>query len=609
MRKYLFLLLLLSSIAIFAATGDNVVINSKITNYKLKATNGRLASVKVEEETKYLARRADEKITAITFYGDGIKIDRASAPDSKPIYRSWEDDDLFFTGSRICALPVMLKTDKMAKVIFERTYTEPEQFTDIILCSPVYETLYSIYNIYVPASLTESIVLTPHDLPDGVEMTCETAGNGDKTYSIKISNQPAFKSEDLSPSPALCLPRIQVSGYFPDTDALYAYLHDKVNDNEQSDKVAQFARGLCSGLDSEVAKIDTIASWVRNNIRYVAIEHGDYGMQPDAAESVFDKRYGDCKGSANLIRVMLNSVGIDGRLVWIGTEGDVTGSWTDKPSLAAGNHMIAAAILPDTTIFIDGTITNAPKGLIPSSIAGQECLIQNGDRYIVATVPDGPSDIGSIVLNADMTIDPKGLVGRYEATYLGQDRMALENALAGLSAPKRKAVLELLLAYGRKGITPDSISVATASVNAPLSTVCYTETDPSGVRTLSSGKTYLVTRPLRTVGYPRLDASGRRFPISLNRKKTYETHFKCTIPDGYQIESVPERVDLNSPWFEGYVEYRLAPDGKTIECDALLRCIRTDGAATDIALWNDTLKAIEKASANPVILSKVDSAP
>ncbi|MDE6395930.1 MAG: transglutaminase-like domain-containing protein [Muribaculaceae bacterium] len=607
MHKLLILISLLSFISVHAAVEDNVVINDRSVNYKLKASKGRLSSVKIEDNTQYLANRADDKIYATAFYGNGITVDKASAPDAKPIYRSWEDGDEFFTGSRICALPVSLKKGSPVKVVFERTYTQPEQFTDVMLVKPGYKTINSTYRFYVPAELSESICLTPHNLPEGVEMTKEAAKNGDIVYTINIKDNPPFKRERLSASSETFAPRVQVSGYFADTNELYNYLHSKVNDDEQSEKVAQFTRTLCEGLESEIAKIDTIASWVRNNIRYVAIEHGEYGMRPDDAESVFDKRYGDCKGSANLIRVMLNSVGIDGRLVWIGTEGDVTGSWTDKPSLAAGNHMIAAAVLPDTTIFIDGTITNAPKGLIPSSIAGQECMIQNGDKCIISRVGEQTPGISKLVLTGNLTVGPKGLEGLYEADYWGQDRMALENTLAGMSAPKRKSVLQLILSFDRKGVTPENPVVTTGGDNSSLSKVTYTETDPSAVRTLSSGKTYLQPRPFRAASYPRLDVKERRSPIDLGRKKSFETHLVCNIPDEYTIETLPERMTIDSPWFTGFVEYSLAEDGKAVVCDAALNCIKSVGGADEIERWNEAVKEIEKASGTPVILTKVQN--
>ncbi|MDE6277551.1 MAG: hypothetical protein K2M06_05520 [Muribaculaceae bacterium] len=88
MRISWLLILFLGSVAAFAAIDDNVVVEEKSMDIRLRASKGRLASVKTIETSRFLARRADADVAAITFYGDGIKIDKASAPGATPIYRS-----------------------------------------------------------------------------------------------------------------------------------------------------------------------------------------------------------------------------------------------------------------------------------------------------------------------------------------------------------------------------------------------------------------------------------------------------------------------------------------------------------------------------------------
>ena len=75
-------------------------------------------------------------------------------------------------------------------------------------------------------------------------------------------------------------------------------------------------------MDTSVADIDNLIShitsaqtdsgriadtfaWVQSNIRYVAYEEGDAGQRPDTPAEVLRKRYGDCKGSAALMRALL----------------------------------------------------------------------------------------------------------------------------------------------------------------------------------------------------------------------------------------------------------------------------------------------------------------
>lgn len=519
------------------------------------------------------------------------------------MYRSWETSDLFFTGSRICAMSVPLKKGKPTRVVFERTYTRPEQFTDIILAPDVEISGKVTYTINVPAELARTITLTPKNLPDGVEMLCQTGKFGEKTYTVTLPEGPAFKAEPLCGSPMACVPRIEVTGYFKDTADLYRYLKAHVADDKPDGAVSRLANQICEGMTTDTQRIDTIAAWVRNNIRYVGIEHGVYAFRPETADAVLEKRYADCKGSANLIRAMLRAVGIDGRLVWIGTKFDTTGSWSERPSLAAGNHMIAAAMLPDSTIFIDGTVAMAPAGMIPSSIAGQKCMIDGEDKPLLGIVPENTPDNTKIILNGNLSVDSDRLNGTYEATFSGEARATVENLMSSLTAAARTSALGKLMSFNRKGVKIESPQMTTAAKNAPTSTISYTESDQSGLRTLASGKVYIIPRPFRAASFTRLDNKTRQFPIEAGNIKTYETHFTINIPAGYEIDTLPERAAINSGWFEGFVEYSKSPDGRTVTCDAILRFVRTHGSPDEASSWNEAVKEVEKYSNTPITIA------
>ena len=108
--------------------------------------------------------------------------------------------------------------------------------------------------------------------------------------------------------------------------------------------------------------------------------HGESGQRPDPASEVLRKRFGDCKGSAILTRDMLRAVGIDARLVWIGTR-DIGTDWTDIPNISSGNHMISAVMLPgDSIMFLDGTSTYSTPGNQPYGITGCQAMSRGHSR-------------------------------------------------------------------------------------------------------------------------------------------------------------------------------------------------------------------------------------
>lgn len=583
---------------------ENVVIRDRTVNYRLKADKGILKTIKMEDVANYEALRADGAALPVAFYGNSITIDKAQAPGATAIYRSWEDDDIFFSGSRVCALPMPLKKGKPAKAVFEKTYNDPAQFCQVMLGS-AYPTEKLTYNIFVPAELAGRIVLTPMNLPDGVGMTRTDSPKGDAVYTVTLTGVKPFKREPLAPGADEIGPQIVITGYFDGIKGVYDYLRSFVDESESSEAVSSLARDLCKNAGSDIARIDSIAAWVRQNIRYVAVEHGEYGLKPDRAENVLSNRFGDCKGTANLIRVMLNAVGIDGRLGWIGTRGGIPAPWSQNASLCAGNHQIAVAALPDTLVFIDGTTTYASDGYIPSSIEGQECLILNGDEPRIEIVPRNADNTNIDIMTADVTASTEGVKGHFTRQFGGADRMAVENTLSKINASRRNSALQLIAANDRKSVRIDSLTLSTTAPNAPRTIMEYVETDPSAVRAVSSGKTYVMLRPFGIFSYSPVDAKARRMPLRMSRPETIETHISCSLPDGMTVDKLPERAEIASPGFEGFAEYTLSPDGTTVTCDAMLRVLATDIPADKVGEWNDAVRRITSVSNNPIVLIPV----
>lgn len=601
MKKILLLICLLNVLFVFGQDEPNVVIQEQLINYKLSANKGVLSSVKIEENNTFKALRSDDVAVALTFYGDGISIDKAQAPGVKPIYRSWEDDDIFYTGSRVCALPLSLKKEKPVKTVFERTIKEPEHFCQIILSSS-YRILQGECSISVPVVLAEKITLKTKNFTDNMSFERETKNNGDVIYTVHYNDLKPLKSEPMAASIVEVAPQILISGYFENIDSLYKFLSEKIED-ENSEKVDSFAQELCKDLPDDMSKIDAIACWVRNNIRYVAIENGEFGLRPVEAEKVFINRYGDCKGSANLIRMMLRAIGIDGRMVWIGTKGHVPGTWTELVSLAAGNHQIAAAVLPDTTIFIDGTVPFAPNGYIPPNISGQQCLIFNGEKCLVDTVPE-IEGVNLISLNGVFTLTDNILEGDLKATYEGAERILVESLITSVSAPKRKSLLQKLLSFGRKSVLPDNIEVISGQPDSRQTEIKYQEKDSKAVKNLSSGKIYVQFKPFRTFEYDELETKNRNRPLKLSRKKNFETVFTFTLPDGLKISQLPEDTDIKTPWFTGYIHYIFDEGTSSLKCEGSLKCIRNDGDISEIPQWNEMIKTVADISNAPVVLER-----
>ncbi len=582
----------------YASDTDNIHILDERRSYVVQPSG----QVKMVEETTYEALRADGRVIATTMFNEDISIDKASAPGAKPYYRSWEDGDLFYTGSRICLMAVPLKKGKPAKVTFEQTYRAPEQFCNVFLTAP-YATEKSLITVEVPASLAGRYKVVPKNLDSSMTFDAETERNGNVTYSVRSEGRLPYRHEPEAPSASIDAPQLVVTGVFADVGELYGFFRNYSKPYaDATGAVADLSARITAGCESDIEKIDSIASWVRQNIRYVAVEHGEYGIRPEPAADVLARRYGDCKGSASLLKGLLLEAGIDGRLVWIGTAGEVASRWDSVPSLMSGNHQIAAAVLGDSIIYIDGTTTWAPAGYIPPSLRGQQALIEDGDGYMLRTVPEACRQADTDTVTAHFTIADGDLRGSLARDMGGVFKMSAAGAFYGIAPADRRQMLGRILAYPKKNISCQDVRLELETPSAQrCRMVCDSIIDRGAARAMGD-KLIVDLRPVRDMYLNTVDLKDRRRGVAKPFGYTYVAGLALEIPDGYEVETLPGRQDFDSPWYGGFIAYRVS-DG-LIECEAEVHTRRTEARADELTDLNSAVRNIIRASESKIILRK-----
>ncbi|MDE6022514.1 MAG: transglutaminase domain-containing protein [Muribaculaceae bacterium] len=603
MKRYPVLTLLiafagfLSGHAVTPATSDNVIIDDEIHTYTIIEKNGEIVSVKSEKETTYTAQRTDGFADAVAIYNDNISIDKAAAPGAKPYYRSRESSDAFYDGSRICYMHVPVKKDKKVKVVFQQTYKAPEHFCNINLASPYYVN-HSRTIVKVPSSLASTIKVDPFNLPDNISLTSGTMPDGSVVYTAEANNLGGFKREKRAPSASVSAPQIVVTGMFRNVGELYRHFRKFVDGTDAgSPEIERLATELAANASDPKAIADSVATWVRRNIRYLAVEHGEYAFRPETAPAVLRNRAGDCKGSANLIKALLRSNNLDGRLVWVGTNGDVPFEWEKVPALCSGNHVIAACVLPDTTLFLDGTSTWASPGYIPPSIRGRQVIIENGDDYILSRVPDpGIIEDGEYVA-AQFEIAGNDLKGSIELELQGVKRSSLLGAVSDTEPRNRDLLFKRILNYPRKSAEATSIKLEDKSPSLVLTADVLEKNAAKKI----GDKIYLDLQPLRDAMLEHIDTTGRTRPYALPYGYLNGYIYFIKLPEGYKVDSLPEPLILEDEWYEATIAYEVKDD--ILACVSKISTKSLETSLSDIPKRNSGVKAIRRASDTQIILS------
>ncbi len=327
-----------------------------------------------------------------------------------------------------------------------------------------------------------------------------------------------------------------------------------------SPAIQQQVATLTASKPSPLERMQAIAHFVQQDIRYVAIELGIGGWQPHPAAEVYAHRYGDCKDKATLTRVMLREIGIDSYYLAVNTaRGSITAT---APAYLGFNHAIVAIKLPvgltdaffiatldhpklGKLLFFDPTNELIPFGHIGGYLQANFGLLVTPDGGELVQLPTEPALMNSIRRVAQFTLDSEGnLQGKVEELRFG-DRAWVERWR------QRKITSEAERIKSFENLLSDSLSTFRIT-HASLVNLHQTS-QPLGLNYTFQASNYakhagdlLLIRP-RVLGSKSsaiLETKQPRvFPIEFEGPVRDIDEFDITLPAGYAIDELPPSVD------------------------------------------------------------------
>lgn len=604
MKNYAILLFFsLGMLMTRAAATDKVVIQSLSDTYRFVPDKTGKALDRVEHTSKTTFRATEANATAavLAYYDDYITIDKTSA--DKKIFGPYIPDDIFFSDSKACILGVNIpKSGTTKDISYRRTFTRPELFTSTMIYEP-YEVESGELIFEIPASLAERYSLVEHHFPEGeIDKASETR-NG--VIHVKYTYKNLKKNESAVNAPSLHLtaPSLLVLGHFKDTDELYNYLYSCLpKDDPGAGTVAAKAIELTQGCTSDAERIATVTDFVHNTVRYVAVENGELGHRPDLASEVLRKAYGDCKGSAILIRDMLRSLGIDARIVWLGTD-VIDTPWTDVPNISSGNHMIAAVVEGDSVKYIDGTFKYSSPGELALSESGVQTIIEgDANTHIIGmtpkAVPEQYPDSAAWVVDVGLSEGMLTYTG--SLTVGGMQRKALMSTIDDTPVAKREALYERWLSHGIKG---GKVSSMDCSINDDAIVLSGVVAQSNAVK--SAGDQILVdVNPSQYISDLRFGPTDRKVPGMVKRTARTVVTIRLNVPEGLEPEHLPKDVAVSNQWLDGTVTNKMAPDGRSVVRKFTLVTRRGIVPVDALKLFNDDVRQLSRACSANIVLRK-----
>jgi hypothetical protein len=346
-------------------------------------------------------------------------------------------------------------------------------------------------------------------------------------------------------------------------------------------KVAQ----LTASAPTLLAKMQALAAFVQDDIRYVGIELGIGGYQPHAAADVLSHEYGDCKDKATLLGAMLDQIGVQSYPVIINAARGAVGQAT-PPSIYGFNHVILAVALPTDVdapvleavyphsklgklLFFDPTNPVTPFGGLSGSLQGNYGLLVTPEGGELVKLPEIAPSANGITRTATLTLDESGtLRGEVREVRVGnraaEQRYALRTAK---SETDRIRPIEALLSASLSSYEITKASVVDSHASDRRFEWHYSI---EAKRYANTAGDVLLVRP-RVMGSKVIGIletkEPREYSIEFDAAERDSDVFEITVPAGYVADTLPESVDVD----DGFAAYH----SKTELVGRTLRYTRT----------------------------------
>lgn len=158
---------------------------------------------------------------------------------------------------------------------------------------------------------------------------------------------------------------------------------------------------------SKQALVERALAMVQNDVRYVGNFGGLGNYSPEPAQSVWNSKFGDCKGKTVLLTAILREFGLDATPVLVQTSGfEALDEIMAAPS--AFNHVFVRLVMDGQSYWLDGTrLDDQALDRLPLNFYGYVLPLTDSTEplYLHDDSYDGPQSIHKTILDVSDGLD------------------------------------------------------------------------------------------------------------------------------------------------------------------------------------------------------------
>ena len=405
------------------------------------------------------------------------------------------------------------------------------------------------------------------------------------THAIDLENVPALKEEPYAGNINNYTSTLQFELDFFEIPGgrskTYSTTWDDVSRNiykvdsfgpelERSNYFESDIDALLNGVSKPEEKTARIFSYVMNKMNWNNYT-GYYTNE--GVRSAYKKEVGNVADINLMLVAMLRYANLEANPVLVSTKSHGIPLF---PTLNGFNYVIAAVEFPQGTVLLDATNKNAEIGVLsPEVINGNGRLIakDGSSRWMSlrSLVPAVKNSMVSLEINPDLTLKGKAR-NRFTGNYALQYRSNFKN----LSNDAQRKVLEESTKHTElSDLQFDNLSTIGAPVDLQYNFESFDYIEEVAGKLYFSPLLFLATQenPFKP--------ETREYPIDFGFPMKDRYIVNITLPEGFEVESMPEDVIYNLGDDMGSYRYLISQNGNILQLSVELSMNKSFIAAKD----------------------------
>lgn len=440
-----------------------------------------------------------------------------------------------------------------------------------------------------------------------------TKNNSSTSLSYTLEKALPIAPEDLSPSYYSYYPQVLVamenfSFYGVEGKAKnWLEFGNWINDallegrNEVTEETKQEVLDITANLNSPIEKAKAVFQFVQENTRYISVQVGIGGVQPIPALEVDQLKYGDCKGLTNYTKSLLEVVGVTSYYCVVEAGKEIIDLEDDFASLEQGNHIILAIPTDNETVWLDCTSQLHPFNFIGDFTDNRNVLVVKPNASEIVKTKlyvdslNYQSTAADVKLNANGSFTSK--INRKTRGLQYDNRFYIE----------RRANDKVNEYYKYHWSYINNLEILGYKFHNNKVDVEFTEdidVEASAYASVSGDRLLFKPNVFNQNSYVPTRYRSRKMPIDISRGYLDEDVFKIEIPKGFEIEAIPENIDIKNKFGEYHFEISTSNNVVTYKRKLLLK--KGQYPNTDYKNYRDFRKQISKADNSKIVLKSIN---